>query len=1481
MSSVTADGGHQQPNPQQPPIQVHSNQHITMVTPVSTQVAQQGMNPPIQQNINPNFAMYGNFANNQQALQQNQVIQPGAGLNEVAMTTYPTVGFPQVSMVVPSNQIQQPPPPQQQQPTSTTQVQDALTYLDQVKAQFNSTPEVYNNFLDIMKEFKSQSIDTPGVIQRVSELFEGHADLIVGFNTFLPAGFKIEARMQHHNTSGHPTLPQFQIRTPTGVQLLSQIRSNQQQQLLGNQQDMGNQGQVGMQQPPQQGVLPAHVRTSMQSSVINSPQQPISVQQNQNVANQNHLMQNSPQLQHQRNVNSPMAVRTTQQQFKQETPPQFKQEFKPEPGAMQPNQQGQGQLQPGQIQGGPQQVVPQQPGQQTNSSGQPVEFNHAISYVNKIKNRYTNEPHIYKSFLDILHKYQKEQRTVKESAPGSYTPSLSESEVYNQVAKLFLNDADLLREFKQFLPDASGNGGFGFGVASNTSTPVHSMSPAHQHSSFHPPKPSPLTSSNQGDLPQVKPEVKEEKPASIASSQQNAQQQNVSPSNSNSTPAQQNKTASVHNSPKTEKKPLTQQQQSTPNQQNQKQPSVTSQQNISANQNQAQKRPASSAFTSAHIPSIQKMPRSSCLINQVNYAEASSAGSLQDFAFFDKVRKALGHQGTFDSFMRICLMYNNEVWNKHEVMLLSEPILSKHKDLFQHLKDFMGIKDIDLNDENLNTSQVKAFQQHIKDNTTDRATSMIIDYSRLQERQGRSYRGLPESHQHPKCSGRTKLCKQVLNDKWVSFPCFSEESTFVTNKKSQSEDSLNRCEEERFEMDMVLEINAAAQQMLEYVIRKLRAMSPEDQNKFQLNNFFSCDEKERRITYDVDKAMGPEGKNKKFMENAQTYPEFSKTTLIKALKRLYGPHIWVEIFDQLVDHPKSAIPHVLKRIKAKDEDWRTNHAIFKKKWKEQTNRFLLKSLDMMGQNFRNTDCKFIRAKYLINNLAEIHDERLESQERNSKIVPWFGPHLSVHYEKKDIMDDAASLIIHHVKRQTTINSEDKQKIRQFVHNFVPDLYFSPRGTQASDDESSSTSDDSDEPSSKRRKKVKDFFTNSQFQGYKLTDNNEGHSHVIFGNDPMYVFFRLHHLLCERLLIISKASDMLEDEKKKNKKEKNKDQAIYDMLCLTPMDDDEDEKIDSFSWFLDLTRQLLDNNIDYQKYEETMRSKFTIYGYVSYNIDRVIQNLVKQLQLIVTNEVSLFLLELYNKEKRNMATGGAVHNQQKRVLNEGNYQKRAEKMCIGKDNNCVKITLRQDRVNLVCGFEMVGTETEQNVEVGDFPTWSDYLDKYVENNDDIPEDVCEKMKNKDNPVFMQRTAAKYRQDAKDEPNPEIFYLHKEELGHVIRSGSYKITWTPNTTSLFLRRKKYKNSDFDLHGSAHICRQDFKKFIAKWETENLTRDATRQTNNWFSGKHLPSGSIQTVDQTGVLKRNVWTTPSNQNPQQQKNSSASQQKRPSSHK
>lgn len=46
------------------------------------------------------------------------------------------------------------------------------------------------------------------------------------------------------------------------------------------------------------------------------------------------------------------------------------------------------------------------------------------------------------------------------------------------------------------------------------------------------------------------------------------------------------------------------------------------------------------------------------------------------------------------------------------------------------------------------------------------------------------------------CSG-----VQVLNDTWVSFPSWSEDSTFVSSKKTQYEEHIYRCEDERFEVN--------------------------------------------------------------------------------------------------------------------------------------------------------------------------------------------------------------------------------------------------------------------------------------------------------------------------------------------------------------------------------------------------------------------------------------------------------------------------------------------------------------------------------------------------------------------------------------------------------------------------------------------------------------------------------------------------------
>ncbi|XP_020679782.2 paired amphipathic helix protein Sin3-like 5 isoform X2 [Dendrobium catenatum] len=69
---------------------------------------------------------------------------------------------------------------------------DALAYLKCVKDFFKDNKEKYNEFLEVMRGFKSQRINTYEVIMKVQELFKGHSDLILGFSKFLPNGYKIK-----------------------------------------------------------------------------------------------------------------------------------------------------------------------------------------------------------------------------------------------------------------------------------------------------------------------------------------------------------------------------------------------------------------------------------------------------------------------------------------------------------------------------------------------------------------------------------------------------------------------------------------------------------------------------------------------------------------------------------------------------------------------------------------------------------------------------------------------------------------------------------------------------------------------------------------------------------------------------------------------------------------------------------------------------------------------------------------------------------------------------------------------------------------------------------------------------------------------------------------------------------------------------------------------------------------------------------------
>jgi hypothetical protein len=112
-------------------------------------------------------------------------------------------------------------------PQKQLKVEDALGYLERVKSTFADNPKVYSDFLDIMKDFKNKSIDTPGVIRRVSQLFgHAHTELILQFNTFLPVGYKIDPQdlMDPNHAAFCP------IVLPTQVAPVKQVQQQQQRQ---------------------------------------------------------------------------------------------------------------------------------------------------------------------------------------------------------------------------------------------------------------------------------------------------------------------------------------------------------------------------------------------------------------------------------------------------------------------------------------------------------------------------------------------------------------------------------------------------------------------------------------------------------------------------------------------------------------------------------------------------------------------------------------------------------------------------------------------------------------------------------------------------------------------------------------------------------------------------------------------------------------------------------------------------------------------------------------------------------------------------------------------------------------------------------------------------------------------------------------------------------------------------------------------------
>lgn len=759
------------------------------------------------------------------------------------------------------------------------------------------------------------------------------------------------------------------------------------------------------------------------------------------------------------------------------------------------------------------------------------------------------------------------------------------------------------------------------------------------------------------------------------------------------------------------------------------------------------------------------------------------------------MRTRLKNTEVYENFLRCLVLYNHEIVSRTELVGLANNFIGRFPDLIKWFKEFLGFRDgapsvnqsITMDGVNNLSTQPAQNRQRERDRMASEA-GMEIDYSAC-KRHGASYRGLPRNFIQPKCSGRTALCKEVLNDTLVSFPSWSEDSTFVSSRKTQYEEYIYRCEDERFELDIVIESNLLTIRVLEAVARKIDKMSFEERNRFKL-----------------DDSLGGT----------------SCVIHQRAIRRIYGDKA-PEIIDGLKKNPVIAVPLILRRLKAKDEEWRDSQKQFNKIWREQNEKYYLKSLDHQGISFKQNDIKYLRSKSLIKEIEDLHvenqDEYLNASAAgggdmigSTELSSSAGmPHISLVYEDKSMLDEACNLIIHHVKRQTSIHKDEKQRIKQLMRHFVPDIFFAPQG-ELSDDEVDENDDQAEDEADRESRyesnseavRRTDDKTNSKSDAHSspkqtsryspklscdesplkdpelvepirpeqqkylsdiespqkdevipisldgrrtmhskieplsiITENSnrrdgeentttqtntsmkdtsslrspqqnlqnkdpEDSYHMIYIDDKWYCFFRLHHILCQRLGSIYERSKVLIAEEEKERKDRKEPTAIA--LRLKPRSKYNDSFIGSefnlpidtnayslsnsldyieveeyFPLFVDMIKQLLDGNLESNQYEDMLRDMFGIHAYVAFTMDKVIQNIVRQLQHMVSDDVSQQCCSLYTEETKNGATGGTCATAQARSEQETVYLKKAEQLL--EDENCYKATFYKNESKL--------------------------------------------------------------------------------------------------------------------------------------------------------------------------------------------------------
>jgi paired amphipathic helix protein Sin3a len=403
--------------------------------------------------------------------------------------------------------------------------------------------------------------------------------------------------------------------------------------------------------------------------------------------------------------------------------------------------------------------------------------------------------------------------------------------------------------------------------------------------------------------------------------------------------------------------------------------------------------------------------------------------SPEENEFFDKVKAYLGSKSVYAEFLKCLNLFSQDILKLDDLLRLVNGFIGGNEELYGWFKRYIGLKET-------STQAAVAPGEAAHNNWKGTAAGITSEIPELNlntcKRIG-SYRLYPKTHKLVKASGRTALCEEVLNDAMLSCPTFtSEDSTFVGSKKNQYEEALFKCEDERFELDLLIEYNLATIAVFDPIVKRLDAMSSEE-----------------KITLQFGNSLGGT----------------SEIIYRKAIRKIYGDKS-EEIISGLKRNPAVAMPIVLARLKQKDEEWRRLQRDWNKVWRDVHLKNFYKALDHQGIEFKATDKRNFALRSLISELEAIHQEHSKQRDRDRLVggptaatatIPLMGGssattsptanHLEFNIRDTDrLLEDLVRLVKVYLRSTSGggLTSADRKAVLEFFSTFVPELAWFPR-----------------------------------------------------------------------------------------------------------------------------------------------------------------------------------------------------------------------------------------------------------------------------------------------------------------------------------------------------------------------------------------------------------------------------------------------------